>query len=136
MAVKKGCRVPWRTHCNMLPHLAGVLPPEFWFYSRCINFLNMGIKSNNVYVKTIMSMGLCGAYSVVGGNFRLLKCRFNVDIKEIYKNWRLICQSESEVIRQVIQVKELCALRDRNVSEFTNREICDIIEFLCTSWSL
>ena len=131
MAIRRVWRVPWRTHCNMLPHLAGVLPPELWFCARAINFLNLGIKSNNIYVKTVMNMGLYGAYSVIGGNLRLLEYRYNMNIKEMYKNWSATCQSESEVIRLVEQVKELCDLRDRNVSEFTNKEICDIIEFLC-----
>ena len=131
MAIRRVWRVPWRTHCNMLPHLAGVLPPELWFCARAINFLNLGIKSNNIYVKTVMNIGLYGPYSVIGGNLRLLEYRYNMNIKEMYKNWSATCQSESEVIRLVEQVKELCDLRDRNVSEFTNKDICDIIEFLC-----
>ncbi len=28
--------VPWRTHNNMLPYLAGMIDPELWFTKRCI----------------------------------------------------------------------------------------------------
>ncbi len=33
-------RVPWRTHNNMLPHLAGLIDPELWFAKRCIKCIN------------------------------------------------------------------------------------------------
>ncbi len=33
--------VPWRTHNNMLPHLAGMIDPELWFAKRCIKFISM-----------------------------------------------------------------------------------------------
>ena len=31
MALRWVWRVPWRTHCNLLPHLAEVMAPELWF---------------------------------------------------------------------------------------------------------
>ncbi len=40
-------RVPWKTHNNMFPHLAGMIDPELWFAKRCIKFINMCMKSDN-----------------------------------------------------------------------------------------
>ncbi len=40
-------RVPWRTHNNMLPHLAGMIDRELWFAKRCIKFISMCMKSDN-----------------------------------------------------------------------------------------
>ncbi len=31
IAMRKVRRVPWTNHCNVLPHLPGVMDPEFWF---------------------------------------------------------------------------------------------------------
>ncbi len=31
VAMVKVWRVPWTTHCNLLPHLVTVMEPEFWF---------------------------------------------------------------------------------------------------------
>ncbi len=61
-------RVPWRTHNNMLPHLAGMIVSELWFVKRCIKFISMCMKSDNNTVKTISMMGVNGLYSVVGAN--------------------------------------------------------------------
>ena len=133
MAVKRVWKVPWRTHSNMLPHLAGVLPPERWFCKRSINFLNMAVKSDNMYVKMVINMGIHGTYSVIGGNVRMLRYKYNMDVKEILKSWNETYHNESEIIRQVEQVRELCSLRDRNVSDFTHDEISDSIDFLCTN---
>ncbi len=36
--------VPWRTHNNMLPHLAGMIDPELLFAKLCIKFISMCMK--------------------------------------------------------------------------------------------
>ena len=104
MAVKRVWKVPWRTHSNMLPHLARVFPPELWFCKRSINFLNMAFSSDNKYVKTIINMGVYGTYSVIGGNVRLLRQKYDMNVKEIHQVWNDTCNSESEIVRQVEQV--------------------------------
>ncbi len=35
IAMRRVWRVLWRTHNNMLPHLAGMIDPELWFAKRC-----------------------------------------------------------------------------------------------------
>ena len=72
MSLRRVWRVPWRTHCNLLPHLAEVMAPELWFAKRAINFANLAITSKNKYVKTVSNMGLYGSYSTFGGNVRWL----------------------------------------------------------------
>ncbi len=59
-------RVPWNTHCVLLPHLAGCMDTELWFSRRCIRFLNMAMKSDNVVVRTIINMGIEGFHSIMG----------------------------------------------------------------------
>ncbi len=49
-------RVPWTTHCNVLPHIAGVMDPELWFSKRCIRFIKISLNSDNVTVRTIINV--------------------------------------------------------------------------------
>ena len=136
MAVRRVWRVPWRTHCNLLPHMAGVMAPELWFVKRAINFANLAINSKNPYVKTVSNMGLFGSYSTFGGNVRWLQYKYSLDVKQIHKQWNEACKDElhMSLIRQVAQIKELCQMRDRYNNELlTREEISQIIEYLCTS---
>ncbi len=60
IAVHRLQRDPWTTHCVLLPYLAGCMDIELWFSRRCISFLHMSIKSDNVVVRTIINMGIEG----------------------------------------------------------------------------
>ncbi len=51
--MRKVWKVPWNTHCNLLPHLPGVMDPELWFSKRCIKFIKMALNSDNIIVRTI-----------------------------------------------------------------------------------
>ncbi len=70
IAMHKVWRVPWTTHCNFLPHLAGVMDTELWFSRRCIKFIKMALSSDNIIVRTITNVGLNGTHSIMGGNWR------------------------------------------------------------------
>ncbi len=64
----KVLRVLWATHCNLLPHLAGVMDLELWFSKRCIKLIKMALNSDNKIVRTILNIGLSCTHSVMCGN--------------------------------------------------------------------
>ncbi len=66
-------RIPWTTHCNLLPHLAGGMDLELWFSKRCINFIKMTLNSDNIIVRTITNVGLIRTHSIMCGNWRHLR---------------------------------------------------------------
>ncbi len=76
-------RVPWRTHNNMLPHLASMIDSELWFAKRCIKFISMCMKSDNITVKTISMMGMNGLYYVLGANYRVLCTKYGMNLYNI-----------------------------------------------------
>ncbi len=78
-------RIPWQTHCNMLPLIAGLMDPEFWFAKRSINFLNMALNSSSQIVKWISNMGSFRTYSIMGGNIRLLIEKCDMNVKNVVK---------------------------------------------------
>ncbi len=65
-AVRRVWRVPWITHWVLLPHLAGCMDIKLGFSRRCIRFLNMAMKSDNVVVRTIINMGIEAFHFVMG----------------------------------------------------------------------
>ena len=111
------------------------MAPELWFSKRAINFAKLALNNSNSYVQYVSKMGEYGAYSIMGGNVRWLKYKFNMNTKEVTDKWKRTCNSvrHSELIRQSAQLVELCGWRDRTTSEFLTRsEISEIIEYICT----
>ena len=77
-----------------------------------------------------------GPYSTFGGNVRWLQYKYNMDVKDIYKQWNDKCSTDIHIalIRQAIQVKELCQMRDRYDNELLSKEeISQIVDYICTS---
>ena len=135
VAMRKVWRLPWLTHCNLLPHISGNIGIELWFAKRCIKFLEMAYNSDNAVVRTIARMSDYGTYSIMGGNRRYLQCHYDMNVHNIYKHWKCLCENEDNIIRISSQVKELCEWRDScAIDSPLNQGDCKyIIDFLCTS---
>ncbi len=101
-------QVSWTTHCVLLPHLVGCMDIELWFSRRCIRFLMMAMKSDNVVLRTIINMGIEGFHSVMGRNIRLIQARFKMEESNVLKFWNHKCDNESDAVRLSVQVRELC----------------------------
>ena len=131
-AIRRVWKIPWSTHSNLLPHLAGVLPPELSFAKRTISFIKLLLNSNNKVVKMITGMGLCGTHSFIGQNYRFLYYKYDMNVKNVIKFWDNRCQEQTEVIRVSEQIKELCNMRDTYQEHLLSRdEIKSIITTLC-----
>ena len=106
---------------------------ELWFSKRCIKFLKMAMNSKNEVVRMITNMGVNGLHSIIGGNFRVMKARYDMDVSNVFKMWKDKCDEESEHIRISEQINELCGWRDRCHESFLSRSDCKtMIDFLCT----
>ena len=110
MAVRRVWRVPWRTHCEILPHLAGVMPPELSFAKSAISFTNLLLKSENPVVKMITGMGIYGYHSVLGQNTKFLINRYKLNSNVVKEQWKSLCQEQEESYRLASQIRELCHL--------------------------
>ncbi len=106
-------RVPWTTHCVLLPDFAGCIDIELWFSRRWIRLLNMAMKSDNVVVRTIRNMGIEGFHSVMGRNIRLMQSRFKMENSNVLNIWNHKCDNEIDAVRLSVQIRELCGWRDK-----------------------
>ena len=133
VAVRRVWRVPARTHRNLLPHLTGVMPPEYIFAKRAISFTQHLLKSNNKTVNMITGMGLYGKHSIFGANARHLIYKYDLNCKIVDQKWKTVCLDQDELIRTSEQIKELCYMRDTyNTSILPREEASSIINMLCT----
>ncbi len=109
------------------------MDPEFWFAKRSILFLNMALNSSSENVKWINNMEHCGAYSIMGGNIRLLIEKYDMNVKHVVKAWNERTSKNEELVRVSEQVKEVVGMRDRYIGSVMSRSECDdILTFLCT----
>ena len=108
------------------------MAPNLWFDKRAVKFALLGLNSPNYNVKTILSMGVWGSYSVFGGNVRSLQFRYGLDIKEPGRKWLLQAESNDDA-RKADQIMELCNMKDHKLYEFLTEDECKLlIDFLRT----
>ena len=132
VAIRRVWRVPWRTHSSLLPHLAGVMSPELWLHKRTLNFINMGMNSYNINVKTILNIASHNVHSIFGSNVRTMAYKYDLNPRNITRSWKVICREEDNHIRIASHIKELCIMRDRNFGQpITSNECKEIIAHLC-----
>ena len=135
VAIRRVWRLPWTTHCRLLPHLAGTMPPELLLARRGIAFAHQIIKSKNEVVKTIAGMARCCPASILGTNIRHLEARYGLDVRQVDHHWsrKLESEEEEEVRREANQIKELCYMRDSGRTNILSiADIKEIITLLCT----
>ena len=134
VATRRVWRVPWLTHCSLLPHLAGVMSPELWLQKRTLNFINMGLDNDNINVKTVLRMASRSTHSIFGSNVRTLEYKYGLCPRNITRSWKMICTQEVNLIRIASNIKELCIMRDRNFDQpLTSSQCNEIIAHLCVS---
>ncbi len=60
IAMCKGWRLSWTTHCNLLPNLADVMDLELWFSKSYVKLIKKALNSDNIIVRTITNVFLNG----------------------------------------------------------------------------
>ena len=83
-AVRKCWRLPYQTHCNVLPHIAGVMDPEMVIAKRAIKFLLNALESKNQTVHTVMKLAMEGMHSILGSNIRFLGYHYNMCESDVF----------------------------------------------------
>ncbi len=98
VAVRRVWHVPWRTHNNMLAHIAEVMDSDFFIGKRCIKFIKMALVSENYTVCIISNMGWYGSHSIMGANFKHLNRKYCMDESNVYSKRKQQCANNEELI--------------------------------------
>ena len=124
-------RLPYRAHCNILPYLAGTLPPELMIEKRSISFIKQMSSCTNPIVKAVVNVASTQIHSILGCNIRHLNARYNMDVRQVYRRWERMY--DDNAARSAAQVAELCEMRDSGDKTFLSRpEISCIIDAIVT----
>lgn len=145
IAVRKAIRrlwhLPYRTHCNLLPHIADLQPCSVILWKRFINHFLLGCNNDNKIVSQIFKFSLFGM-SRLSRNYRYIIGQIKGKLSDfvncdkvkskIDTFWYNNCLPED--IRIAKHIKELCIDRDDLCQKvLDSSEITDIIVYLSTS---
>ncbi len=120
----------WQTYCYMLPLIAEVMNPEFWFAKRRIHFLSMAHNSSS---QKISNMGRFGTSPIMGGNIGLLIEQIWHECKTCSEAWNDRISKNEELVIICEQVKKVVGMRDRCISSVMSQSECgDSLTFLYT----
>ncbi len=81
---------------------------DLWFSKRCITFIKIALNSDNIIVRTIIYVSLNGTYSIMGGNWRHLRCKYSMEKCNVMKSWDEMCKNECEYVKVCEQIREMC----------------------------
>ena len=129
--IRRVWRLPYRAHCNILPFLAGTLPPELMIAKRSIAFVKLMKSCNNPIVEAVVNVSSNQIHSILGCNIRHLNARYHMDVRQVYQEWKGMF--DDNAARSAAQVVELCEMRDSVDHTFLSKpEIKCIIEAIVT----
>eukprot|EP00920_Eleutheroschizon_duboscqi_P024080 GHVT01059809.1.p1 GENE.GHVT01059809.1~~GHVT01059809.1.p1 ORF type:complete len:557 (-),score=-38.71 GHVT01059809.1:104-1774(-) len=135
-AIRKILRVPYNTHCALLPYICRDLPVDTQIHSRTLKFLNNIFKcsKNNNCVKTALNLMLDGSKSSISNSVSLLCKKYNVDrfnICVLVNPSRYIVDTNLECI--ALSIREMIDVRDnRAACVLTREEATNWVNALCT----
>ncbi len=70
------------------------MDPELWFSNRSITFIKMALYSDNIIVRTIITVGVNGSHSLMDGNWRHLRSKCGIEKCNVVKCWDEKCKNE------------------------------------------
>jgi hypothetical protein len=141
--LRRAWKLPYNTHCSILPVLSSSLPLFDEICCRTIKFINKCLKSDSTLVKFVSNYGVFFGRSLSPIGRNVLSCcsRYNLslfDIDALTSSFianDFYAKLEEGLISRVLLLLELLFLRDGGGSlpGFTGEEIELFIQSLCTS---
>ena len=143
-AMRRICRLPYRTHNRLIPHFLHSAPIDILMTKRIMKFYMSLIHSENVCIKALARRCMYQSTSNMGSNIIHISRQlgktvslFNVTTSvnvvgsTIVENWEKKCNNKEKCVSNVCI--ELMDIRDGLMhSELTINEACDLLSLLCT----
>ena len=135
-------RLPYRSHCKLLPLICGDIPVEVQLHKRFLKFFHKVITSNNDIVNFCGRLALggscsrtCNSLNFICAKYSMNKCNLEND------NIQCILHDISSTAIQDIDdnsdltgafIQELCLARDKKFNtNFSRQQLNETIEYLC-----
>ena len=133
-SLKRIWRLPYNTHCDILPLLASQAPIEIQLKCRFLKFYRSLIESDNNLVKYLSNVMIFAYESTMSGNIRQILYDLNIEISELaefsledfkkmyYNKWYSNVNNEylihSKVIFDLIVMKEGRYFKDFDINQY------------------
>ena len=141
--VRRIFKLPYMTHTRFLPHLLGICSAMDQIYCRFLNMIKGMRESANRRVRYITRLAEANPRSIIGSNLRLIARKVNVDLNNIVEMGQVQlkfsyinnCTDEDTITLDFInELRDSMSYRcDLNIEGFSQNEIHDIFEHICTN---
>ena len=98
------CKLPFRTHCNLLHTINNCYPIEFIIEKRCIKFLHFCISSHNLVISNVAKSSCDNCYSTFSDNVTYFSHKYILLPRSRWNyllNYCLVCLTTCTVILQI-----------------------------------
>ena len=127
-SVRKTWKVPYKTHCCLIPFIADCVPVDTLLHQRYYKFFVTNLGNQNCTVSFIFQNSM-HLHSRLGRNYSYIMQKYRS--KDILTSWIENCCSTS--IRQGCMIREVVDLRDSLNNSILSQEECKVLlEHLCT----
>ena len=110
--VRRLCRLPPKTHCRFLPHIAEMQSPHDKICELFLGLYACMTKSDNVLVKFIATKGAGNMQTIIGDNLNYIRDYYGVTVSYLKLN-SCVCSNEDfatiEAIKDIIDNRVLFA---------------------------
>ena len=131
-AIRVIWRLPYRSHCQLLPLICDDIPVELQLHKRFLKFFQKVITSNNELVKFCGSLAIGGSCSTTCNSLNYIATKYGMNkYAMVYGNLQWISQDISQFIanhevndnnsRIGAFVRELCLARDTKFQSIVSR---------------
>ena len=128
------CKLPFRTHCNLLHTINNCYPIEFIIEKRCIKFHHSCLSSDNLVISNVAKSSCDNCYSTFGDNVRYFSHKYKVASKkwmELFTELLPCLFDHMHCNTPDLPVTHICR-DDNSIFLLTSVEMSPIIEYLCT----
>ena len=141
-AIRKLFNLPYKTHCNLLPTIAGTQSIECQIITRKIKFICSALQSPNVSLQHLMNIAIQGSGSCISKSINHILATFKYTIDKVcnrsntlINDIKMACNNNVDI--HILQTGGFIrdVLMDIQYPEsgiLTKQELGDILNLLCT----
>ena len=135
--IRRIFKIPYNTHCNLLPIVCQDHNIEYQVHQRIFTFIKNCMKSDNVLINTCIRLALNGSRSVMSTNISFLSQMYNICRNDFSSSHisSAVHENDDTTIGTASMIRSLLFMRSnlRWGSEFFNHEEIDVLLlYLCT----
>ena len=127
--------LPSRTHCNIIPHLMGTLPPSKQINQRTVSFFINGLNHNTNFVKYFFNHCLVSESSTMYKNLRRIAYNLDITLDSLLtlSKTKMKKIMNVEINWRANMIRELIQFRDKKlISNLNKFELDRLMIYLCT----